>query len=135
MAAGKTIDLVLYDAEASAQESALGRIVLRDVRRALNLYRDEERANLVRARNQLAWNGTITAVAGFTLLVLAVASQAPTEAVTGGVAYYLVGAAIGLFNQLRVDSGVGEGQEDFGFSRARLFLRRCSPASPRSAVC
>jgi hypothetical protein len=121
-AADTTITPALHGKEVSAQESALGRVVLRDVRRAINQYRDGERANLVRARNQLAWTGTITAVAGYTLLVLAVATQAPPAAVVGGVAYYLVGATVGLFNQLRVDSGVGEGQEDFGFNRARLFF-------------
>jgi hypothetical protein len=37
------------------------------------------------------------------------------------VAYYVVGAAIGLFSQLRDDRESQAEEEDFGFSRARLF--------------
>jgi hypothetical protein len=102
-------------------EQAFGRIVLRDIRQAINEFRDSERANLIRARNQLVWTGTITAIAGYALLTLAVIAQAPPEAIISGVVYYVVGAGVGLFNQLRGDANRSAGDEDFGFSRARLF--------------
>jgi hypothetical protein len=99
-----TAALASLTQEQSADEQALGRVVLRDVRRAINEFRDGERANLVRARNQLARTGTMTAVAGYALLALAILAKAPPEAVISGVVYYVVGAGVGLFNQLRTRS-------------------------------
>ena len=102
------------------EERSLGRVMLRDIRRSINAFRDGQRANLVRARNQLVWTGTITALGGYGLLVLAVIAKAPPFAVLSGVAYCAVGSIVGLFNQLRGESSHGAGEEDFGFSRARL---------------
>ena len=97
------------------------RLSLRDVRRAINGFRDGERANLVRARNQLAWTGSLTALAGLALLILAVLARAPETSIIGGVTYFVVGAAVGLFYQLRNNgSSPGQWQEDYGFSRASL---------------
>ena len=45
-------------------DQALGRAVLRDIRQTISEFRDGEREHLVRARNQLAWTGTITIVTG-----------------------------------------------------------------------
>ena len=106
---------------ATAEELTLARLVLRDVRRTVNGFRDGERANLVRARNSLIWTGTFTAVAAYVLLALAILNQAPMHAIVAAAAYYLVGAAVGLFNQLRRESDGQVGDEDFGFSHARLF--------------
>jgi hypothetical protein len=105
----------------SLEDRALGRVILRDIRRAISEFRDSERANLVRARNQLVWTGTITAIAGYALLALAILAKAPLQAVMSGVVYYVVGATVGLFDQLRIDRDREGGEEDFGFSRARLF--------------
>jgi hypothetical protein len=108
-------------ATTSPTEQAMGRSVLRDIRVVISDFRDGERANLVRARNKLAWTGTITAIAAYALLVLAILGHAPPLAVITGVGYFVVGAAVGLFNQLRNDWNSGAGEEDFGFHRARLF--------------
>lgn len=113
--AGKT------PAPPTAEQNILGRVVLRDIRQTINEFRDGERAKLVRARNQLAWTGTITAIAAFALLALVTLSSAPPVAVVTGVAYYVVGAAVGLFNQLRTDWNGATAQDDLGFHRARLF--------------
>lgn len=112
----------LFLANLSVETNRLGRLVLRDVRRAINQYRDGERANLIRAHHQLAWTGTFTAVAGYTLLVLAIVAQAPPEAIIAGATYYLVGAIVGLVKQLNSDRNLEEGEEDFGFYRTRLFF-------------
>jgi hypothetical protein len=105
----------------TAEQRILGRVVLRDVRQTISEFRDGERAKLVRTRNQLAWTGTITAIAAFALLGLAILSSARPEAVVTGVAYYVIGAAVGLFNQLRNDWNGASGKDDLGFHRARLF--------------
>jgi len=114
-------DRLAITAEGSPTDRALGRVLLRDVRQAISEFRDGERANLVRARNQLSWTGTITAIAGYALLTLAILAQAPLEAVMSGVIYYVVGATVGLFNQLNTDRDREVGEDDLGFSRARLF--------------
>ena len=84
-------------------DPALGRMILREIRRAISEFRDDERAKLVRARNQLISTGTITAVSGYALLALAMLIGAKPEHVAAGVVYYVVGAGVGLFSQLRDD--------------------------------
>jgi hypothetical protein len=118
------VDVTAADTSASPPtpaDQALGRAVLRDIRQTISEFRDGERENLVRARNQLAWTGTITIIAGYMLMALAMLRAVPPEIVSTGVVYYVVGATVGLFNQLRTDTSPETGKEDFGFRRARLF--------------
>lgn len=109
------------DTTPTPAEQAMGRAILRDIRDVISDFRDGERANLVRARNKLAWTGTITAIAAYALLVLAILGRAAELAVITGVGYFVVGGAVGLFNQLRNDWNRGTFDDDFGFHRARLF--------------
>jgi hypothetical protein len=104
-----------------ALDAALGRVILREIRCAISEVRDDERAKLVRARNKLIWTGTITAVSGYALLALAMVFGASPAHILTGVVYYVVGTCVGLFSQLRTDGEVQSEEEDFGFSRARLF--------------
>jgi hypothetical protein len=105
----------------TSDQQALGRALLRDVRQSISEFRDGERASLVRARNQLVWTGVFTSVAGYVLMVLAMLRGVRPELVSTGFVYYVVGATVGLFNQLRTDSTPRGSEEDFGFRRARLF--------------
>jgi hypothetical protein len=107
--------------QASSRSQAQARVVLRTIRQAINGYRDDRRAALVRARNRLVWTGTITGVAAFAMLVLAVLVQVRPAAIVAAVVFYLIGAVVGLFNQLRRESRATSAIEDFGLSRARLF--------------
>lgn len=99
---------------------ALARSVLREVRRSINGFRDDKWAGLLRARTRLVWTGTLTAGIAFALLVLAVLSQAPSKEVVAAMTFYLTGAIVGLFNQLRLAAGGRSVEEDCGFSRTRL---------------
>lgn len=103
------------------QAKTQARVILRDVRRVINGFRDDKWDGLVRARGRLIWTGTLTGVAAYSLLALAILVQAPEPAIVAAVAFYLVGATVGLFNQLRRDSRDRGGEEDLGFARARLF--------------
>ena len=101
------------------------RVMLREVRRGIDEYRDSRREGLVRARNQLLWTGTVTGIAAYVLLGVAVLTVAHGEqgrqAILAAVAFFLVGAAIGLFDQLRRGWGTETAtEEDYGLTRARL---------------
>jgi hypothetical protein len=101
---------------------AKARAVLRDVRRAIYEFRDGRRDGLVRTRNRLAWTGTLTGLTAYALLVLAVLDVTDQTQVFAAVTFYLIGAAVGLFNQLRTDSDNNHVvEEDYGLARARLF--------------
>jgi hypothetical protein len=97
-------------------------LLLADVRQAINQFRDESREGVIRARNHLIWTGMITALLAFALLDLAVLYQTPVASIVGGGAFFLIGAVVGLFAQLRNSSSeeVRSGDEDFGLRRARL---------------
>lgn len=97
------------------------RIVLRQVRHALNRFRDERRGGLANARSQLIWTGLLTGIIAYALLGLAILVDAPRTAIIAAVVFYLVGAMIGLLNQLRIGAGNNTtGEEDFGLGRVRL---------------
>jgi hypothetical protein len=101
------------------------RVVLREVRRVINEYRDARREGLVRARNQLLWTGTVTGLAAYPLLAVAVLTvpNGPVgrKAIVAAAAFFLVGAVVGLFDQLRRGSGTETApEEDYGLARARL---------------
>jgi hypothetical protein len=107
------------------------RIALRQVRRAINNFRDESRSRLVRSRTRLLATMTFTGVITYVLLAFAVNIQEPREENAGlsssdpivaAAAFYLVGAVVGLFNRLYVESGDAAAGEDYGLSRARLLL-------------
>lgn len=107
------------------------RVALRQVRRAINDFRDESRARLIRARTRLLATMTLTGFITYVLLAFAVnvreSSRAagglgPGDPIVAAAAIYLVGAVVGLFNRLYVESGDDAAGEDYGLSRARLLL-------------
>jgi hypothetical protein len=92
----------------------------REVRRAINEYRDRRLDGLVRARNRLTRTTMMTAWTGYLLLVLAVALGAGSRSIGSAALYFLVGALIGLFARLRADARLDEAIEDYGLTGARL---------------
>ena len=108
-------------ADRTPESLAQARLILRDIRHAINRFRDARREALVRSRNHLAWTGMITGVVAYALLALAVVVGAPQENVVAAVAFFTVGAAVGLFDQLRVSAASQSAEEDFGLGQARLF--------------
>lgn len=95
--------------------------LLRDVREAINQFRDDARDGMVRARNRLMWTVLLTGLVIYSLLALAVANGATRSQIVAGTAFYLVGAAVGLGRQLQVAaSGQAGKEEDYGLSVIRL---------------
>jgi hypothetical protein len=94
--------------------------MLRHVRRAINEFRDERRRGLVRSRNRLTRTITLTGLVGFALVALAVLMRAEPQHLVGGAAFYLIGAIVGLFNQLFLEGSAETATEDYGLKTARL---------------
>lgn len=101
-------------------DDAIARRLIRQVRRAINEYRDDRRLALVRARNQLLRTIILTALVTYQLVVLAVLAGAPRSAFISAITFFLIGATVGLFNRLYLDASTETAVEDYGLSAARL---------------
>jgi len=112
-----------------AAEAALGqtasdpeadmRSLLTSIRQAVNDFRDRRFEALVRNRIYVDRVSLLLGLAAWALLCLAILVGAEKTDVVGASALYLIGAAAGLFTQLR--SGVSESLEDvFGYGQAQL---------------
>jgi hypothetical protein len=99
---------------------AEARLLVSTIRETINEYRDDSRAGLVRARNQLGWTCIVTALCAYAVVWLAVATGVPAAALQVGVAYFLVGALVGLFSRLHSDLGADTATDDYGLSTMRL---------------
>jgi hypothetical protein len=105
------------DSELSQGEA---REALREVRFAINDFRDDRQDGLIRARNRLVWTMVAVGVTTYLLLGLAVLKDVGKPYVCAAAVFYLVGAIVGLFNRLRGESQRSSAVEDFGLFQARL---------------
>jgi hypothetical protein len=96
------------------------RAVIRDVRNEINQFRDGRWNGLIVARNRLIATMTYTGMAAYALLAIAIINGAQPPAIAAASVFFLVGATIGLLNQLRSVSQSDTAVEDYGLSTARL---------------
>jgi hypothetical protein len=94
--------------------------MLRYIRRSINEFRDEQRMSLVRARNRLLKTVVLTECICFALAALAVVADVQAPHLTAAVAFFLVGAVVGLFNQMHMDASSETATEDYGLTTVRL---------------
>ncbi len=115
---------LLQSVEASDDQETQteARLILRDVRDATTEFRDKCRDGLNQARNQLMWTGLVTGIIAYSMLALAILVGAERSAIIAAAAFFLMGALVGLFAQLRSwsNSEGGGGEDDFGLAQARL---------------
>jgi hypothetical protein len=103
------------NARSTSQPSeAEAREVLREVRFAINSFRDDSVDGLVRARNRLLWTMLAVGIVSYVALVAAMLLGVSVPNLVAGIAFYLVGAIVGLFNRLRIQSNRGSATEDHG---------------------
>jgi hypothetical protein len=110
------------DLPLSPQDEAGAREDLCLVRRAIDEFRWQRFAGLIRARNHL---GLVTALTGLTmyaLLWLAMALGSQREVIGVATAYYLIGSTVGFLNQLYNEASrpTAAAVDDYGLSLARL---------------
>src|SRR5215831_2309471 len=113
--AGQPLQPTLSDQQVPAVRERL-----RYVRRLINEFRDERWFGLVQARNRLLKTVVLTEGIGFALAALAVVANAPAKSLSAATAFFLVGAVVGLFNQLYLDASTEIATEDYGLATARL---------------
>jgi hypothetical protein len=107
------------DAPTGTRESAA--YALREVRATINQFRDDSRAGLVRARNQLMMTIAGTATLAWLLLAVALLAGATRSQIVAASAFYLVGGVVGMFRQLHLASARDTvTEEDFGLAAVRL---------------
>jgi hypothetical protein len=96
------------------------RQLLRDVRLAVNEFRDGTKQRLIEARNNLVARMFLTALTTAVLVLFIITAGPPPHLVLAGAVLYGVGATVGLFGRLyadRSESFVG----DYGITHVRLF--------------
>jgi hypothetical protein len=104
-----------------------GRWTLREVRRALNEYRDRHFEWVIRTRNNLLGVTFVTALGTHILLcvaILALASDPHSRSIIiAAASYYLVGALAGLFARISQAVLTNIEADDYGFSLALILSR------------
>ena len=96
------------------------RTTLREVRRTLNEYRDTLWEGLIRTRNRLMMIVVITGFLAYILLSLSIANDVHSSYVVAATVFFLVGAIVGLFNRLHLETQINNAVNDYGLSMARV---------------
>jgi hypothetical protein len=99
---------------------AEAREALREVRFAINDYRDDIMDSFALGRNKLIWTFLAVAVTTYALVGLGMLFTIPKTALVSVSVLYLVASLVGLFNRLRVESSRSSTIEDHGLYLARL---------------
>ncbi|HEX8967636.1 MAG TPA: hypothetical protein VF937_07145 [Chloroflexota bacterium] len=125
--------LVVNLAGPASSSTAQARAALRHVRANINDFRDGLWDALVRSRNHLLATMAVTGVITYLLLALALDGQLAkrpsggatdflSDPIVAAAAFYLLGALVGLFHRLSVDSQTGSDVDDYGLTMARSVL-------------
>ncbi len=96
------------------------RQALREVRFAINRYRDDITDSFARGRNRVLWTYLAVSISTYVLLGLGLLFGIPHTALVSVSVLYLVGSLIGLFSRLRIESTNVPRVEDYGLYFARL---------------
>jgi len=108
-------------------KEANARVTLREIRRALNEFRDNQRLGIVHTRNQLMASIFVTGFVIYALLCTAVLPVLPANSgpqperatILAAVIFYIVGAIAGLFGTIYRQSTASTGSDDYGLSLVR----------------
>jgi hypothetical protein len=96
------------------------RATLREVRRTLNEYRDDLWEGLIRTRNRLMMIVVITGFLAYILLSLPIVGDVDPSYVVAATIFFLVGAIVGLFNRLHLETQTNNAVNDYGLTMARV---------------
>jgi len=117
-------DAQAKDAQAKDQTYELtpheAREALREVRFAINDYRDDIVDSFARGRNRLIWTFLMVAISTYVLLGLGMLSGIPKVTLVSVSAMYMVGSLVGLFSRLRIEASRPSTNDDYGLYLARL---------------
>jgi hypothetical protein len=84
-------------------------------------FRDTRRRGLVRSRNRLFATVVFAGMVAYSGLGLALLADAGQDQIIAGATFYLIGASVGLFRQLRQAASASTvTEEDYGLGMVRL---------------
>jgi hypothetical protein len=111
---------------ASADDGSMSEVEARatigQIQRSIDDLRTDNYAGLLAARNLLLGTSGATGIFLYALLWVAILARTEVSTVQAAAGFYLVGALVGLFGLLYVQAGAGSAVDDYGLSRARLFV-------------
>lgn len=99
---------------------AEARETLQYVRHSVNEFRDDSWEGLIQTRNKILESVIFAGAASYIFLVLVILTGALRQAVWAATVFFMVGAAVGLFNRLRIDKGDPIRVDDYGSWHVRL---------------
>ena len=105
-----------------SMSEAEARSTIGQIQRSVDDHRTDNYAGLLAARNLLLSTSGATGIFLYALLWVAVLAGADEKTIRAAAGLYLVGALVGLFGLLYMQSGAGSVVDDYGLSRARLFV-------------
>ncbi len=108
-------------ADPTEGNSVTARFLLREVRTAVDEFRDSSFEGLVRLRGRTMWTLFAASCTVYIALALAALLGADSQLVVGAGALFLIGVAVGLLNRLLTEQELGSDVEDYGLSTVRLF--------------
>lgn len=108
------------DTQDQAVAELQARATLREIRSTINDYRDSLWEGLILSRNRLMMIVVITGFLAYILLCLPVLNNISPDYVVAATVFFLVGAIIGLFNRLHLETQTNNAINDYGLSMARV---------------
>ena len=108
------------DAISTDDQIAVAKVVLQDVRRKINLFRDDRWAALIRLKQQFLTAALSLSFLVYAFAVLAVGQDAPPSTIVAALTFFGCGALAGVFQLLVVDGDSGVAVEDYGYNKTRL---------------
>jgi len=117
------LDKPITNTIAQTELEAISRLTLREVRSALNDFREKRWEGLVRQRTRLLKATVVTGIVTYVLLgviILAFNSIDSKQNLLAATIIYMVGAISGLFVRFYSESHSGKSIDDFGLSTTRL---------------
>jgi hypothetical protein len=104
------------------QLSPWERATLREIRHAINEYRDERWESLIGLRNQMLMTLSFVGIFTYTLIVLMIILRTPSDNISASALFYLIGALVGLIGRLGSESESDLAIDDYGLASARLIV-------------
>jgi hypothetical protein len=102
----------------------LARHTARMTRRGINDFRDDHWEKMIQSKEHIVAAIVTTTLTVYLLLWISIIWGARRDIILTVTIYYLIGAAVGLFNHLHIESQGNEDKsvDDYGASQARLFV-------------
>jgi hypothetical protein len=120
-----TLDPTTAATDVPKLDPADARGVLRSVRQAIDEYKDDASAELVRLRRTLTQTLLWTGLIGYLILILLMLAQIPTNVILTGAGLFAVAVVAGLAAKVRSDldnAAKQAGGEDYGLNGVRLLV-------------